>query len=113
MKEPDHNLPWRLDIYQGDNTWRESYSIRDSKDQEFIHDTPMEQQAPYIGDAGYIVQAANNFPRAIELLKSLKDCFYYGEDLLDPEIMQHYKEVLEIAQNEINEFLTKLEEDEK
>lgn len=36
-----------------------------------------------------------------EEIRSVIDSFYYGEDLLDPEIMQHYQELLLILKEEV------------
>jgi hypothetical protein len=73
MKKPKSELPWRfknLDFekYHGDR----SYEVCQQNGTTIMHDDTYYNYSPGKETAEYIVQACNNFPKAIELLKESK-----------------------------------------
>lgn len=64
MKEPFNELPWRL--VDNDELYSTSQKLLSSGDE---HSVWFES----IKDADYCLQACNNFPEAISLLKTLKE----------------------------------------
>ncbi len=79
MKKPKNLLPWMLS--KSDlNVDTYSYQIEQIQDENLvIADIPCEEVGDK-QDAEYIVQACNNFPKAVELLTKLSD------QLHDPKI---------------------------
>lgn len=67
MKEPKSKLPWKLFNNDEDQCWIES----GKKPFEFA--VVEMEEAACLEDAEYIVQACNNFPKAIELLKKAEE----------------------------------------
>jgi hypothetical protein len=107
MKEPKSPLPWNIidvtkkpDYYDSMGSYEVTCNTTKSWN-TVMDDQSYYNQAPELGDAEYIVQAANNFPEAIRLLK----------ECVESMRIEFYDD-LEL-QGKLNQFLTKLEEDEK
>ena len=99
MKEPTYELPWKID--EQVDPWRDR--IRSAKGETIVMDIGALQ------DIEYILQACNNFPKAIELLeqamRDLKAIDRAG--LIDRKFMPGFDRA--ISQPE--EFLKSLEDE--
>lgn len=80
------------------------YVVKDSNDEVFMSSEDFDYDiAPMEYAATIVVNSVNNFPEAVRLLKLM----------MSIPFMYHIPPELPVAMSEINQFLTKLEEDEK
>jgi len=98
MKVPLSKLPWN--IKEINPNWQE-YSVFSADGDYVLDNTAYENVAPETKDAEYIVQACNEFPKMIELLVEAHNELTFHTMNDNPVVQQ------------INEFLTKLKENEK
>jgi hypothetical protein len=96
MKEPDSKLPWRLELIGDYEHDEEKYEVFNSnKNPHFdsvMHNENYYNRAPSLQDAEYIVEACNNYPEAIELLRDLS-IPKYDEYMMREKIEQFLNKV--------------------
>lgn len=100
MLQPKSKLPWKVEVstevsYDGSTYVINSSDNNANGDNEVLCDRTYYNYAPTKQDAKYIVQACNNFPKAVDLLNKI-----IHESFIETEFDE-----------EIEEFLKSLEKD--
>jgi hypothetical protein len=103
--KPSSELPWKFEHYEPD--FGDAYDrVTDVNNStwDVMNNKDYYSASVDVKDMKYIVQACNNFPKAIELLKEL-------ELSLDAASWDLNSGILKTKSNQITEFLKSLEKD--